>query len=212
MFISLDVSSLFTNITCEQVIKSLEKRARIIRQKCKIPLDLIIEYTRFLFDNTVFTFNSKFYKQIKGTPMGSPISPLFANIVMEDLEIECLLELKRKHKCVPKKYFRYVDDTFLIVKQRHIDLVLNIFNNYDSNLKFTHEIEKNSQINFLDVSVIRKNDSIITNWYQKSIASGGIIHFLSSHPIQQKKNIIYNLVDRAFLLSDKIYHKENRQL
>ena len=78
------------------------------------------------------------------------------------------------------------------------------FNNYDPNLEFTHELENNSQINFLDVSLIRKNNSIITNWYQKSIASGRIIHFLSSHPIQQKKNIIYNLVDCAFLLSDKI--------
>ena len=53
LFISLDVVSLFTNVTCEQVIKSLEKRAHIIRKKCKIPFHEIIEITKFLFDNTV---------------------------------------------------------------------------------------------------------------------------------------------------------------
>ena len=36
--------------------------------------------------------------------------------------------------------------------------------------------------------------------------------FTSHHPIQQKRNIVYNLVDRAFLLSDKSYHKQNRKI
>ena len=56
IFISLDVSSLFTNVTCELVIKSLEKRAHLIRRKCKIPIDEIVRCTRFLFENTVFVF------------------------------------------------------------------------------------------------------------------------------------------------------------
>ena len=69
------------------------------------------------------------------------------------------------------------------------------------NLKFTHEIENDKKISFLDVMVINDNNKIITDWYQKSVYSGRIIHFLSSHPTYQNKNIIYNLVDRAFLLS-----------
>ena len=34
--------------------------------------------------------------------MGSPISALFANLVLEDLEIECLNRLKQKYNCEPK--------------------------------------------------------------------------------------------------------------
>ena len=212
VLLSLDVVSLFTNITCEQVIRSLERRAHIIRRKCKIPFNDIIEHTKFLFANTVFSFNGQFFKQIKGTPMGSPISNLFANIVMEDLETECLTLLKNNHNCIPKKYFRYVDDTFLIVDKNSINLIVNVFNSYDMNLKFTHEIENDKKISFLDVMVINDNNKIITDWYQKSVYSGRIIHFLSSHPTYQKKNIIYNLVDRAFLLSDKIFHSKNREI
>ena len=47
MFISVNVSSMFTNVTGELVIKGLEKRAHLIQRKCKIPFDEIIRCTRF---------------------------------------------------------------------------------------------------------------------------------------------------------------------
>ena len=103
--------------------------------------------------------------------MGSPISNLFANIVMEDLETECLSVLKNTYNCIPKKYYRYVDDTFLIVDKKDVELIFNIFNNYDPHLKFTHEIENNKSISFLDVLVINDNNNIVTDWYQKSVYS-----------------------------------------
>ena len=53
--------------------------------------------------------------QIFGTPMGSPISPLFADIVMDDLENDCLRILKDKHNCSPLFYYTFVDDTILCV-------------------------------------------------------------------------------------------------
>ena len=92
--LSLDVASLFTNVSCTLVIRSLERRIDSIRKYCKIPFEDIIEYTKFLFDNTYFTFNGEIFKQIFGTPMGSPISPLFADMVMDDLESDCSLTLK----------------------------------------------------------------------------------------------------------------------
>ena len=43
-----------------------------------------------------------FYKQIFGTPMGSPLSSLFVDIVMEDLEIDCFIDtLEKKFNCHP---------------------------------------------------------------------------------------------------------------
>ena len=212
MFTSLHVSSLFTNFTCELVIKSLEKRARLIQRKCKIPFDEIIRCTRFLFDNTFFVFNEKFYQQINGCPMGSPISALFADIVIEDLEIECLNKLKKEHKCKITHYYRYVDDTFLIIDKQYLDSALMVFNNYDKNLSFTDELEKDGCLNFLDVTVHKDKNEISTNWYRKEIASERILHFYSAHPIHHKKNIVYNLTDRAFLLSDKKFHKNNRKI
>ena len=110
------------------------------------------------------------------------------------------------------KNYRYVDDTFLIVDKKDVELIFNIFNNYDPHLKFTHEIENNKSISFLDVLVINDNNNIVTDWYQKSVYSGRVIHFKYSHPLYQKKNIIYNLVDRSFLLSNKKFHNKNRTI
>ena len=84
--------------------------------------------------------------------MGSPISPLFADMVMDNLETNCLHELKDKHNCTPLFNYRYVDDTILCIKSYHIDLFLKVFNNYNPHLKFTHEIETDNSINFLDLT------------------------------------------------------------
>ena len=171
VLLSLDVNSLFTNIPCDLVLKSLDRRFSHLHNKCKIPFHEIRTLVEYLFDNTYFLFNDTIYKQTFGTPMGSPISPLFADIVMEDLETDCLNRLKHTYNCTPLFYFRYVDDTILCVKKDHVDTLLQTFNSYNEHLKFTHEIEENNSIHFLDITLIRNNNRIMTNWYQKPIAS-----------------------------------------
>ena len=55
----------------------------------------------FLFDTsqTHFIFNSKFYKQINGVAMGSPLAPALANIFMGFYKSKWLNEYKlNKHK------------------------------------------------------------------------------------------------------------------
>ena len=141
--------------------------------------------------------------------MGSPTSPLFADIVMEDCGTECLRILKNEYNTIPLFYFRYVDDTLMCVKRQSIDTILSVFNNYDDNLNFTFELGIENKLNFLDVLLIRENGKIVTNWYQKPTNTDRIHNFNSSHKIQLKRNIIFNLVDRAVLLSDKKFHNYN---
>ena len=209
ILISLDVSSLFTNIPSKLVLESLDKRCLLIHQNCKIPFKEIANCSKFLFENTLFSFNGNVYQQIEGTPMGSPISPLFADIVMDNLEVYCLHKLKINHNCSPLFYYRYVDDTILCVHKKHVDLIINTFNSYSSNLQFTFELEHNKRINFLDMTLIRHQNCIITDSFQKPSSSGRMINYLSNHPIQHKKNIVYNLVDKALLLSEKMSHNKN---
>ena len=47
----------------------------------------IITLLGFCLINTYFPFQGKYYKQVHGTAMGSPISPLSANLFMEEFEI-----------------------------------------------------------------------------------------------------------------------------
>ena len=41
---------------------------------------------KFAMNASFFKYDGKFYKQIKGTPMGSPASVVIAEIVMQALE------------------------------------------------------------------------------------------------------------------------------
>ena len=176
--------------------KSLDQRCQLIQNNCRIPFDGNIYCTKFLFGNRYFTLNNNIYLQIFGTPMGSPISPLFADIVMDDLENDCLRISKDEHNCSPLFHYKFVDDTILFVQEKFINLVLNIFNSQDNNLQFTFKVQQNNQTNFLDLSLITKSNQIISNWFQKPTSLNRSINYFSNHLICQKNNIVFFLVRR----------------
>ena len=89
--------------------------------------------------------------------MKSPISPIIADFVMQDLEKNCL---SRIDFTIPL-YFRYVDDTLIIIPKNKIDFVVSVFDSYHDRLKFTHELEKVNTLNFFNISLIRNYDNSI---------------------------------------------------
>ena len=66
-------------------------------------------FRKFFISNDVthFLCNSKFYNQIDGVAMGSPLAPVLANIFMGFYESKWLNEYNLNK---PKFYLRYVDD------------------------------------------------------------------------------------------------------
>ena len=44
----------------------------------------------FCFKNTYFSFQGQFYEQVEGAAMGSPVSPIVANLYMEYFEQKAL--------------------------------------------------------------------------------------------------------------------------
>jgi len=205
--ISLDVVSLFTNIPIDLAIKSVTNRWNFISTSCNIPKDQFLDAVKFVLESTYFSFDNQIYKQNYGTPMGSPLSPIIADIVMQDLEREVLETFEFE---IPF-YYRYVDDIVLAVPTSKIDLVFNKFNSIHERLQFTIEIGKSS-INFLDITIIIENKKIMFNWYHKPTFSGRYLSYLSQHPLSQKRGTVFGLVDRAFLLSHPRFHQGNFEL
>ncbi|XP_018364041.1 PREDICTED: uncharacterized protein LOC108761811 [Trachymyrmex cornetzi] len=88
--VSLDVVSLFTNVPLELAMEALSNRWGHIEKSCKIPKEKFLKTVQLILDSTYFTFDKQIYKQTFGTPMGSPLSPIIADMVMQDLESRVL--------------------------------------------------------------------------------------------------------------------------
>jgi hypothetical protein len=105
--------------------------------------------------------------------MGSPLGPLFANIFLSFHEKSWLADCPSVFK--PIFYRRYVDDCFLIFTSRDhgtpFQAFLSYLNSKHPNNQFTHELESNSRLSFLDVKVIRSNGSFATTVHHKSTST-----------------------------------------
>ena len=103
-------------------------------------------------------YNGKHYKQLHGTAMGSPVSVVVAEIVMQNIEEQALASYKR----IIPLWLRYVDDTFTTLHKDEIDDFHEHLNRQNAHIQFTKEIEDNDKIPFLDCLVIRDSNRLQT--------------------------------------------------
>ncbi|XP_055589013.1 uncharacterized protein LOC129741318 [Uranotaenia lowii] len=210
ILISLDVVSLFTCIPKDLVLHDIIYNWDDIRDNANnINLDLFLEIVEFCFDCSFFRFDNKFYKQIFGTAMGNPLSPILADLVMEGLLKNVVPSLDFTLPFINK----YVDDLITAIPPSKLDYVVEKFNSYNQHIQFTCEKEMNRKIPFLDMLLTRQEDqTIITSWYQKPIASGRFLDYLSIHPLHQKINVAKNFISRVDRLSPKVDEKTKIEL
>ncbi|XP_055842777.1 uncharacterized protein LOC129909729 [Episyrphus balteatus] len=206
ILVSFDVVSLFTNIPIPLVLDLVEKSWDIIKDHTRIPKLKFLEILRFcVIDNNYLEYDKIFYQQKQGVPMGSPASPILADIVMEALLDNVFDKIPNKPKIVTK----YVDDIFIILKSSHVDSTLTALNSFHPKIQFTVEFENNGKLPYLDVLVIRRNNRLIFDWYKKPTSSGRLINYNSKQPKQVIINTAKNFVNRVLSISDIVFREKN---
>ncbi|BHF73279.1 hypothetical protein SprV_0401635900 [Sparganum proliferum] len=124
--------------------------------------------------------------------MGSPISGLIAEAVLQKLERRLFEEYKRKF------WARYVDDTFVIINQDKINYYAEVLNTIIPDLQFTMEEEVGDKLPFLDVLVCRQpNGELATSVYRKPTNTLQILSYNSNHPLQHKRSCVRTLYRRV---------------
>jgi len=85
-------------------------------------------------------------------------------------------------------YCRYVDDILLTYdsNQTSIQMILEDFNALHPKLQFTAELEKDINLNYLDISLHRTPTDIKTSTYRKPTFTDTIIPYTSNHPTHHK--------------------------
>ena len=86
---SYDVSALFTSVPVDpalNITKDLLEKYHTIKERTVLAVSDIILLLEFCLKNTYFSFKGQFYEQVEGAVMGSPVSPIVANLYMEYVE------------------------------------------------------------------------------------------------------------------------------
>ena len=212
---SYDVSALFTSIPIEPAIRIIRKHLEddpTLNSRTNMTVDHIICLLEFCMKNTYFSYQGRFYEQTEGAAMGSPISPLIANLYMEDFEIQAI----STSPTPPTLWKRYVDDTFTIIKKNNRDSFLEYLNSIHPNIRFTcEEVREDRSMPFLDILITPEEDgSLKTSVFRKKTCTDLYLQWDSHHIIPSKYSMAGTLFHRANTIcsTPQLLQKEEEHL
>ena len=132
--VSFDVSALFTSIPVDQALDiiyqliishqtDMEFKSKVRKAWYEVADHLdrdVMLLLKIVLNNCVFSFQGQFYKQLYRATMGSPCSPVVANIYMEYFQ-KRVLGPELPVSFTINTWFRYVDDVLTIFKKGTCD-------------------------------------------------------------------------------------------
>jgi hypothetical protein len=146
-------------------------------------------------DNNYFQFKGEFYHQVKGTAMGTPVAPVFANIFMFILERKIL----QKYGNQIVYYRRYLDDILLCVNG-DVDAIKTSLSNMEKFIKLDFNISDKTAT-FLDLIIFKgerfkKNGILDLKVHQKQLNKYLYIPYTSYHTENSKLGFIITELQR----------------
>ena len=88
-----DGSALFTSVPIDPALNTIKDpldKDTTLKERTVMEVGDIILLLEFCLKNAYFSFQGQFYEQVEGAAMGSPVSPIVANLYMEYLEQKAL--------------------------------------------------------------------------------------------------------------------------
>ena len=195
---SHDVKALFTSVPIQpaiDVIKKMLEEDGELQKRTSMSVQHIISLLEFCLRSTYFTFQDRLYEQEEGAAMGSPISPIVADLFMENFEKRAI-ESSPHPPCF---WRRFVDDTFTIIYTAHKERFLEHLNSIDDHIHFTSEDTRpDGYMTFLDILITPEQDgSLSTTVYRKPTQTDLYLQWDSHHTVSAKYSVVGTLYHRA---------------
>ena len=163
MLVTIDVSSLYTNIIHEEGLHAMQDW--MLQNNISLNrTEFIKKLGNLVLKHNYFEFNGQLFLQQQGTAMGTRMAPNYAIIFMHKIETELL----QKSTLQPTFFKRFIDDIFLIWPhgEKQLQDFLQMINSHHKTIKFTEEHSK-TEIPFLDTLVYKENGKLLTKVYHK---------------------------------------------
>jgi hypothetical protein len=208
--ITLDITNLYTNIPSNEAIELVNQRLQVISPDNKNLQNEIIELVKVTIHQNYFESNNMFWQQDNGTPMGSPISSILAEIFLQDLESKWYPSMINTRHI---QYIgRYVDDVLIVYDSARVtaDAIVHDHNGMHPNIVYKMEIEENEHVSFLDLNIHRNPNKIDMGIYRKPTYTDVVIPHSSNHPASHKSAAFHYMLDRPkrLPLTDQEKQKE----
>ena len=198
---SFDVVSLFIRVPTDLAVQVSRERLEndpSLLQRTSLSVDDISSLLSLCLEATYLVFEGRVYQQVHRTAMGSPVSVVVANLVMEDIERRALATFHTP----PRFWRRFVNDTCTALPHDLVDPFHEHLNSIDPHIQFTVERESRRQLPFLDVLLTREKDGTISSEvYQKPNHMNQYLAFDSHHPTAHKIAVVRTLMGRVETLS-----------
>lgn len=188
---TMDVSSLYPSIPHKD---GLEAMNYFLNRRTELypSTEFLLSLTKEVLTKNYFKFQDQYYLQQRGSAMGSPVAPNYANLFMGKFELDLMYNHNPYSKFI-KCYWRYIGDLFFIWSGNADDLkeFHAFMNSRMESIKFTlcYDLER---ISFLDVMVKKEGSSVYTEVYQKETDRNTFLQFSSYHSPALKRSLPYS--------------------
>lgn len=195
--LSCDVTQLFTKVpvnkSLDVILHKLESDESLPERTNMVPVQ-VRDLVFICLKTTYFVFQGIIYRQVEGAAMGSPVSPIVANLYMEWFEEHAILTFQYEIKI----WKRYVDDTIVALCKTLVDELMKHLNSIEPAIQFTHELEENRSLPMLDARANRTPTGTLEfSVYRKPTHTDQYLQFDSNQPLQHKLGVIRTLRHRC---------------
>lgn len=207
---TFDITDLYTMIPQQESILAICEMLgenKIFKVNGDIPINTVRTLFKHVLENAFFVLQLpgeevKFFKQIRGGPMGSECTQVLADVYMRKWE----KKFKEQQELDGELYFRFRDDIFLTTRKSKVEMdkILIELGKVDKNIGLT--FETGQYVDYLDVRVSVDIPNFRTKIFRKLAAQPYILPFNSAHPPHVMKNIPFSALLRAVRICS---HSEN---
>jgi hypothetical protein len=207
---TFDITDLYTMIPQQESILAVCEMLgenKIFKVKGEIPINTVRTLFRHVLDNAFFVLQlpgeeAKFFKQIRGGPMGSECTQVLADVYMKKWE----KSFKEQQNFENELYYRFRDDIFLTTRKSKVEMdkFLIELGKKDKNIGLT--FETGQYVDYLDIRIEVDKPNFRTKVFRKLAAQPYILPFNSAHPPHVMKNIPFSALLRAVRICS---HSEN---
>ena len=198
---TFDITDLYTMIPQQESILAICEllgESKIFKVNGDIPINTIRTLFKHVLENAFFVLQlpgqeAKFFKQIRGGPMGSECTQVLADVYMRKWE----KNFREQQIAEGELYYRFRDDIFLTTKKDKAEMnrILEELGKKDKNIGLTYETGQH--VDYLDVRVEVETPNFRTKIFRKLAAQPYILPFTSAHPPHVVKNIPVSALLRA---------------